>query len=325
MRLNEKIYEYGLVKTALMGGGKIKPLCIPLNYSESVALMNPSIINENGNLLVNLRATNYTLWHSETSRYPHLYGPLQYIHPTHDICLATENYLCTLDYKLDIDYYHKIDMRLNKPPKWEFHGLEDVRLVTWNDNLWITGCRRDTTPNGQSRMELSRINWNNGNPYESNRFRIPAPDDTVYCEKNWMPIIDKPFYYIKWSNPTELAKFDLISRSTVSELRGENKKYTQFRGGTQLIPWNNKYICIGHTVEFLTPKWGQKDARYYAHLAIFSNNFELEYVSDPFKFMNGAIEFQCGICTWEDYFLITFAYEDNAAYLVAIKFNDLLI
>jgi len=326
MKLNEKIYEDGLVKVAIQNGGKIRPLIIPLDYDkDGVAIMNPSIINENDQLLFNLRVTNYTLWHSEASRYPHLYGPLQYIHPTHDPHLKTQNFLGLLNENLDIIMTNKIDMRLDVTPKWEFHGLEDSRLVIWDDKLYITGCRRDTTDNGQSRMELSEINWNHGRPYEVNRFRIPAPnDDSVYCEKNWVPILDKPYTYIKWSNPTEIATYDINTNTTASRLTSSNPKFTQFRGGTQVIKYKDKYITIGHIVEFLEPKWGQKDARYYAILAVYDSEFNLEYASKPFKFMNGGIEFQCGLCIWKDYFLITFACVDNAAYVVAIKQNVLI-
>ena len=40
---------------------------------------------------------------------------------------------------------------------WDFVGLEDARLVKWNETYYLCGVRRDTTTNGQGRMELSEI------------------------------------------------------------------------------------------------------------------------------------------------------------------------
>ena len=40
----------------------------------------------------------------------------------------------------------------------DFIGLEDGRLLKWNDKYYLTGVRRDTTTNGQGRMELSAEN-----------------------------------------------------------------------------------------------------------------------------------------------------------------------
>ena len=39
----------------------------------------------------------------------------------------------------------------------DFVGLEDSRIFRWEGDLYISGVRRDTTENGQGRMELSKI------------------------------------------------------------------------------------------------------------------------------------------------------------------------
>ena len=43
--------------------------------------------------------------------------------------------------------------------------------------------RRDTTPNGQGRMELSEIEINDDSVREINRSRIEVEDVDSYCEK----------------------------------------------------------------------------------------------------------------------------------------------
>ena len=49
------------VKLALENGGSIHPLIIPSTDLKGPAITNPSIYNDNGKLIVNLRNINYTL------------------------------------------------------------------------------------------------------------------------------------------------------------------------------------------------------------------------------------------------------------------------
>lgn len=51
-------------------------------------------------------------------------------------------------------------------------------------------------------MELSLIS---SGAKETERSRIEPPTKS-YCEKNWMPILDMPFHYVKWTSPTEVVK-----------------------------------------------------------------------------------------------------------------------
>ena len=54
--------------------------------------------------------------------------------------------------------YHKIDTsKLDVTPIWKFIGLEDGRIVNWDDKYYAIGVRRDTTTNGQGRMEFSEF------------------------------------------------------------------------------------------------------------------------------------------------------------------------
>lgn len=148
--------------------------------------------------------------------FQHQWGPLTYVHPENDMHLRTTNYYLELDSNLNVVRHNKIDTSKfdTYDPMWDFVGLEDARIVRWNEKLYITGVRRDTTTNGQGRMELSEIQVNSDSVVEVSRFRIPPPKDpNSYCEKNWMPVIDKPFHFVKWCNPTEVVKVDPESKN----------------------------------------------------------------------------------------------------------------
>ena len=97
-------------------------------------------------------------------------------------------------------------MTLNEKPIWTFIGLEDVRLVDWYDKISMIGVRRDTTTNGEGRMEVTTINEN---LEEQSRWRIEPPNNS-YCEKNWMPVIDQNNTFVKWCNPTEVVEFPSV-------------------------------------------------------------------------------------------------------------------
>ena len=47
-------------KIALDNGGSIHPLIIPASITNGTGLMNPSVYNDNGKIIVNLRHVNYT-------------------------------------------------------------------------------------------------------------------------------------------------------------------------------------------------------------------------------------------------------------------------
>ena len=208
----------GFVKQVLDNGGKIKPLIIPSNETNGTGLCNPSILVKDNKILANVRHIQYTLYHSELKNYEHPYGPLVYLNPDNDNTLTTTNFICELDDDLNISYFSKVDTSaFDKPPLWEFVGLEDARLIEWDSKLFLCGVRRDLDTIGTGRMELSEIEINENSVNEVSRFRIPGPPpDKEYCNKNWMPILDMPYHFVKWTNGTEIVKVDVQNNSTES-------------------------------------------------------------------------------------------------------------
>ena len=92
-------------KLALENGGSIKPLLIPAEHTNGTGLCNPSVLVDNGKILVNLRHIQYTLYHSELQKFEHQYGPLVYLNPENDITLTTTNFICELNENLDVSYW----------------------------------------------------------------------------------------------------------------------------------------------------------------------------------------------------------------------------
>lgn len=311
------------VKLALEHGGVIKPLLISSKDLTGPSLTNPSVLVIDGKILVNIRNVNYTLYHSELNRFEHVWGPLSYIHPENDMHLRTVNYISELDENLDTIHYTKVDTSNfdTYPPQWEFVGLEDVRLIRWNNKVYAIGVRRDLDTKGTGRMELSELEFTETEVKEVSRYRIPGPPpDDEYCMKNCTPIEDKPFHLIKWTNPTSIMKFDPNGSDTVVYTTNDYKTgYNDMRGGSQIIRYKEGYLTLIHETELYNSEQGRKDATYRHRFVYWDKDFKFQKFSKLFSFLNMKIEFCCGLAEYKDNFLITFGAQDNAAYILKVS------
>lgn len=306
-------------KFCLERGGKIIPLLIQSKDLSGPALTNPSVLCLDDKILVNLRNINYTLYHSEKSVYEHFWGPLSYIHPENDLTLRTTNVMCELDYDLNLKNYKKVDTStLDQKPLWTFIGLEDARLVQWEDKIFLCGVRRDTTTNGEGRMELSEID---PTTYEEvSRYRIPSPNgNKSYCEKNWMPILSKPYEFVKWSNPVEVAKFNPENTTCETLFLGEHTPGCKdWRGGSQVVSWGDYYVAIIHESNLFKSEAGRKNAIYRHRFIVWDREWNRVALTKEFSFLNANIEFCCGMFIKDEYFYITAGIQDNASILIKV-------
>lgn len=314
-----------LVHKSVSQGGKLAPLILPHSLTSGMGLMNPSIfIDDDGDILVNIRHVNYTLYHSEhDQRFFSPWGPLSYLHPERDQRLVTTNYLCRLDKDLNIINYTEVDYSaFNVPPIWEFVGEEDCRITQWDGNYYLIGVRRDTTPNGQGRMEYSKIELDKTNwtAKEVQRVRIPPPIDVnSYCEKNWMPILDMPYHFVKWAMPTEVVKANpdkseceqVLTRSTPSVPIDQ-------RGGTNIVSWGEYYIAFTHEVKLWRNYLNQKDSIYRHRMIVWDKEFNFVGLSNSFAFLDTPIEFCVGAAVRNGKLLLSFGVQDNAAFVLEV-------
>ena len=312
--------ELNFVKLAIQNGGSIHPLVFPSNYLKGPALTNPSIYVDGDKILVNLRNINYTLYHSETKRFEHPWGPLVYIHPENDCHLRTWNVVCEMDENMRVKNYHRVDTS-DFPDKemWEFVGLEDARIVKWDGKIYLTGVRRDLETTGIGRMELCEVEITDGYVKEKSRIRIPSTyNDDSYCEKNWMPILDMPYHYVKWTNGTEVVKYDPERNKTETVVLHDWRDLgcVDLRGGSQVIPIGENRFCLNHETFLTQSPQGRKDGVYRHRFVVWDKDWNIVKVSKRFSFINGEVEFAVGMAEYKDDYLITFGFQDNAAFLV---------
>jgi hypothetical protein len=290
-----------------------------------MGLMNPSIfVDDDGDILVNIRHVNYTLYHSEKDqRFFSPWGPLSYLHPEKDQRLVTTNYLGRLDKDYNLINFTKVDYsKFNVPPIWEFVGEEDVRITQWDGNYYLIGVRRDTTPNGQGRMEYSKIELDKTNwtAKEVQRVRIPPPVDvTSYCEKNWMPILDMPYHFVKWAMPTEVVWANPDKAECKQVLVKQTPPVSpDQRGGTNVIAWGDYYIAFTHEVKLWKNYLNQKDSVYRHRMIVWDKEFNFIGLTSSFSFLDTPIEFCVGATVIKKNLVLTFGVQDNCAFVLEV-------
>lgn len=310
----------------LKRGGELRSLEIPYEFSKGLGLCNPSVFIDGDEILVNVRRVNYALHTSaDVYEWNSAYGPTNYHHPDTDVKLRTDNFMMKLDDNFNIipSTIREIDYsKFNKKPIWDFVGEEDVRIVRWDGRLFVTGCRRDVKTNGESRMELSELD---SDFKEISRTRVPAVDDTSYCEKNWMPILDKPYHFVKWCNPLEIVKFDpktgkterVVSKSYKVESK---EQLCDLRGSSQVLKVDDYYIALVHEVTLWRNRYNEREGDYFNRFIVWDKDWNIVKLSERFLYMNFEVEFGVGLAYKDGKFLIPFGVYDNTPFmLVASK------
>ena len=186
----------------------------------------------------------------------------------------------------------------------------------------MCGTRRDTDPEGTGRMEISQIVVEHAYSKEISRHRIPAPiPNDSYCEKNWMPILSRPFQFVRWTNPTQIVKYDYKTHTTevlVSKELNENVS-KNLRGGSQVIDWGKgHYLTIVHEPYHTYPD-GKFDNEYKQQFIEWDNQWNIVRTSPQFSVMGARIEFVSGLTTLGDDVIITFGYQDNASFIAKVS------
>jgi hypothetical protein len=181
-------------------------------------------------------------------------------------------------------------------------------------------------------MEMCEIEFIDNEWQEVGRHPIPAPgEDDTFCEKNWMPVIDMPWHFVKWCNPTEVIKYDAETRTTTTAHLDEDKKYEQFyrdlRGGTQVYPIGDGHrITFTHETDLYKDTFQRKDGHYNHRIIVWDKDWNIVKYTKDFHFMGTQIdhttgyeyniEFATGMMFLDGNVLIAYGYQDNGTYIL---------
>ena len=302
--------------------------CVPFirSYQDSDgnlrASANISIASYKGNIVFNTRITNYMyvpMIASDKLMWVQTFGERGKI-SSHNV-IGTINSTPTL-YELTGEN----GFRLNN---MSFTGLEDVRLVVWNDILYGIGFRPDVI-DGMVIPQL--IEYNDDLTIKRSWFL--KTNKTM--EKNWQPIEDRPFTfmydpdksYLVTLNIDELQVADDPNNPTIiNEI--ETPDFTGvLSGSTQLIRLDDGgYVSICHTGHRYTGKDFYEHWVYNHYFVVYDKNLNVIWISQPFRFVTDCIEYTCGMCRDNGNIYISFSMYDGINHLLSIpidKFQNIL-
>lgn len=207
-----------------------------------------------------------------------------------------------------------------------YKGLEDVRLVVWDNVLYGIGFRPDII---EGKVIPQLIEYNKD--LSINRTWFINTDKTM--EKNWQPITDRPFTFMYNPNTSEtvtLSMYDLKESDNHNTPSFINEIKTPgydggLSGSSQLIHLKDgRYISICHTSHRYTApnsffRW------YYNHyFVVYDNNLNQIKVSTPFHFVDECLEFCCGMCIHDDNVYISFSIFDGSTNLLSIPYDKFI-
>lgn len=255
-------------------------------YSSSV-----SIIKNDGNILLNLRAVTY-----------HIEGT-NYITTSPDGKIYTKNYLIDMDYDFNILSVNElIENAPNKKYPKNVCGLEDVRIFTNKELL----CNSTEYNNREFEPRICY-----GKIFENYVYfikELKLPDVKFKCEKNWLPFeINEELYFIYQYEPLKIYKLnrDSLECELFIERKISDKDLSSFRGSAAPIRFMDGWLIIIHQVEF-------GDVRKYYHRFVwFDNDFTRMKMSSLFFFFEKGIEYNLGIIDNEDSIIIPFSVKDS--------------
>lgn len=208
-----------------------------------------------------------------------------------------------------------------------YKGLEDVRLVVWNDILYGIGFRPDVIP---GKVIPQFVEYNNDYTIKRSWFL----NTRMFMEKNWQPICDKPFTFVydpvgantiyldltKLHESTNPNVPDVINDIDTPDFSG------RLCGSTQVITLPDEtHVSICHTSHKYQGFDLQMHWMYNHYFVLYDKDMQKLQVSVPFHFMDECMEFACGMSMLNvpnDDVLISFTEYDGSPHVLTIPIND---
>lgn len=124
---------------------------------------------------------------------------------------------------------------------------------------------------------------------------------------------------MKWTSPTEVVQTwpeEPARCEQVALIESFTPEKDQ-RGGSHVIRWGDYYIAFTHEVDLEKNYLNQKDGLYRHRLVVWDTDFKLLGMSQmPLIFLGGDIEFVTGAAKYKEDLLVSFGFQDNAAFIL---------
>jgi hypothetical protein len=237
---------------------------------------NPSLVVHQGQIWATVRTINYTSVNGRP------------VFRSADHTVRSQNHLARLDLQGEVVTSTPITGGGDGLPDARYQGLEDIRLFSHLDELWLSCTVCDRHPSGIAQIGVARIDCQTATlePLELQDFGGGR------AQKNWMPVnLGQEFGWIYSVGPTETLVLDRqTSQARVWSRNRPALALDHQRGSSQLIPWDDGWLCVTHEMVVLGAR------RRYTHRFVeLDNKLGVRAVSDALTFTGAKAEFCAGM------------------------------
>ena len=188
-------------------------------------------------------------------------------------------------------------------------GFEDCRIYPGPAGELAASATVRDIGDGRCELTLLALHESASGEWSVENARVIRDYEHDRAQKNWMPILGKPDWFLYLCDPTTVIDCAPGGTRVVTRVTDLDPDLTDFRGSSQVIPHADGWIGIVHEVAF-TP------GRVYLHRFIRLNAaFEILVVSEPFYFAERGIEFCAGLARDGDRLVASFGVNDESAHL----------
>jgi len=288
------------------------------NLGNHKNLLNPSIAYINNKLMINLRCVNYDMQINNGKLEYKVYDGDNLVESNNEHPVSTKHILCYLNQ----DYNLHNNKLLDIPQdffKYEFSvkGIEDIRIIEFQNNLYFVGTTREMTQTCENRMVLGKHNIKDNT---TNLILLHGYNDNM-CQKNWSPFIHRGKLLFVYSfAPLVILEPDLeTGLCSIYKLEEQKYNYSNFRGGSQGFYINSELHFIIHEVLY------EDGRKYYHRIVKFNDKLNIVNVTEPFVLEKLGIEYVAGAIydRKNNKILVSYGSNDNKAMLGSIDRNKL--
>jgi len=262
--------------------------------TDGYAPMNPSVLVVGDRRLVLVRTVNYKV---ANGQYPTVDG---------SGIIRTRNHVLELgaDWKT-VRSTPLVDATGLPRTSYPVEGFEDCRIYPTEGGFAASATVRDLGADGHCEEAILTLDGE----WRVTGVRAVRDYEHNKTQKNWMPILGQPGAFLYLCDPTTVIDCKLdgtVQRSRVADL---DENLTEFRGGSQVIPHRDGWLCLVHEVVH-TP------GRVYLHRFVYLDaQFVIRVVTEPFYFLQKGIEFAAGLARDGDRLVASFGVNDASAHL----------
>ena len=284
---------------------------INLNIPDKFSSSTPSVIYKDDEIFVNIRFVEYHIDYNGS-----------YIFKDEENNCETINVLVQIKDNIIIDmnildYETKYGTSL-----WgrEFKGLEDIRLLEYDNRIYYSSTRPFTHPEFPNKKIGIQSGEIKNNMLETNIMRI---ENQRNFEKNWVICCkeEKLFYIYEWF-PLTICQIDKVSND-VTDLKIIHKNsqlpelFKFLRGSTNGVVIDGEYWFICHLVH-------ETNLRYYYHVfVVLDLDFNFIKMSSMFTFENKHIEYCLGLQFRDDKFLLGYSTMDRTSRFIQVDKSEI--